>query len=392
MEVMNPTSAMCEPFPMAGMPMRMAMLHANAFLVDDVEEGGRGRNEISSPNMFMADVGTSVGDRQYLNAELMGTLERWTVPLAGNPNLLQVGEVDLQNRPFVDAQHPHSSPIMGLTLSDTISLERNKDYIKLFIAPRGSSTDGPIAFMHRPTAAYDPDAPLGHHVGQDVGHISSTVLGLALSVDRTVVEISAFNGREPLPDAVDLPLGTPDSYAVRLTRYFSPKIFAMVSAAVVRHPEPASPDLDQVVRYSGSVYGEHEWGGISFRDSAIYGLINFYDDTPALNSLLYEVLIPRKDFRYWSRFEYLQRTAAELGVSGASNPTQPQWVTAATLGITKIFSLPQGQEWGVGASVTKDFLPSLFESAYGGDPLSARIFLQYRAMKMLDLGGTVDQE
>src|SRR5262249_45983389 len=161
--------------------------------------------------------------------DYMGTFERWTFPDRGYPELLQIGETDENGVPFIDAQHPHSSPIMGLTLSDTIRLEtsREKDYLKFFFAPRGESTDGPIAFMHRPSGMANPDAPLGHHVGQDVGHISSTVIGASLKLGETRIEASTFNGTEPEPDKVDLPLGPPNSYAVRLIEEFSPAVAAM---------------------------------------------------------------------------------------------------------------------------------------------------------------------
>ncbi|MBR7513301.1 hypothetical protein KC219_24395, partial [Mycobacterium tuberculosis] len=65
--------------------------------------------------MFMVDAGTSVGDRHYVNWEFMGTLEKWPYPGSGTPALLQIGEAQANGRPFLDAQHPHSTPIMGLT-------------------------------------------------------------------------------------------------------------------------------------------------------------------------------------------------------------------------------------------------------------------------------------
>src|SRR6185437_3841264 len=89
--------------------------------------GPRGREAFSAPNMFMADLGSSVGDRQYFNVDLMGTFERWTFPHDGTPELLQIGARQADGIPFLDAQHPHSSPIMGLTLSDTIENPRRQE-------------------------------------------------------------------------------------------------------------------------------------------------------------------------------------------------------------------------------------------------------------------------
>src|SRR6185312_14267064 len=176
------TQGMCEPLAMPGMPMKMAMLHGNIFGTRVWQQGPRGRDAWASTSMVMGDLGTSVGERHYLSAEVMLTAEKWTFPDQGYPLLMQIGEQNSQGTPFIDAQHPHSSPIMGLSFSDTITLENGKDFLKFSFAPRGESTDGPVAFMHRATGMVNPDAPLGHHIGQDVGHITSTVLAGALKL------------------------------------------------------------------------------------------------------------------------------------------------------------------------------------------------------------------
>ncbi|HXL73923.1 MAG TPA: hypothetical protein VN963_09900, partial [bacterium] len=166
MEIMDVDMQMVMPFAIPHMPpMTMLMLHGYSFFETIAEEGPRGRADFSAPNMFMADLGTTLDDRQYLNLDVMLTSDLWTVPPTGTPELLQIGENQADGQPFVDAQHPHSSPIMGLTLSDTISLGDDKSSLKLFAAPRGESTDGPVAFMHRITGEVNPDVPLGHHVG-----------------------------------------------------------------------------------------------------------------------------------------------------------------------------------------------------------------------------------
>ena len=138
---------MCMPSAMAGMPMQMFMIHGNSFFMQTVEEKPRGRDAFSVPHMLMIDAGTSVGEQHYINLDFMGTLERWTFPTNGTPELFQIGESQADGTPFLDAQHPHSSPIMGLTLSDRISLS-GKNQAMIWGAPRGESGDGPIAFMH----------------------------------------------------------------------------------------------------------------------------------------------------------------------------------------------------------------------------------------------------
>jgi hypothetical protein len=385
MEVWDYSMEMCMPLAMKGMPMKMAMFQYNSFFTQTVEGGLRGRSAFSVPNMFMTDVGSSVGDRHYINLEFMGTIERWTYPYSGYPELLQIGEQNGDHQAFLDSQHPHSSPIMGLTFSDTVSIGRGQDHLKLWLAPRGESTDGPIAFMHRPTGMTNPDAPLGHHIGQDVGHISSTVIGASAHLSDSTLELSTFNGTEPQPDNVDLPLANPNSFAARLIQHFNPNVFAMISAAFVKNPESTDPTLDHLWRYSGSIYSEHTLeDGWMIHNALIYGLINYFDNTGALNSFTEEFWFHKNNRNIWSRIEYLQRTAAELEIS-SGNPNDPKWVTALTLGYTYQIANFEFGTVGVGASVTKDLLPSEFESAYGGDPLSGKVFVQFAGMKMWDL-------
>lgn len=385
MQVWDYSTGSCQNLAMKGMPMGMWMVHGNAFLVQSVEEGSRGRNEFSVPNMFTTDIGHSAGDTHYLNANLMLTAERWTFPERGYPELLQIGEHNRAGEPYIDAQHPHSSPIMGLTLSDTIRLSESKNYLKLFFAPRGQATEGPTPFMHRPSGMINPDAPLGHHIGQDVSHITSTVIGASLGVGPARIELSTFNGQEPEPSKVDLPLGPLNSYAGRFIYEFSPSWAVMASAAYVEDPEPDDPDLPKVYRYSASAYNNHDLGsGWMIHNSFVFGLVNYYDHVPALRSYLEEFWVHSKDLphNFWGRVELVERTAAELNTPAIPNSNGSKWVTAVTAGYTYDLIERSSGKLSAGISVTKDILPSDFRPAYSTDPLSGRIFVQLSGMNM----------
>jgi len=387
MMVFDPGMWMCMPLAMEGMPMKMLMIHGQLSGGQIVEEGPRGRSSLFSTSMVMFDLGTSLGSSHYLNLDFMGTAERWTFPAAGYPELLQIGERNSDGVPFLDSQHPHSSPIMGLTLSDTIRFRQDStDSIKLFFAPRGESTEGPIAFMHRPTGIYNPDAPLGHHVGQDVGHISSTVLGASLKLGSTRVELSTFNGTEPEPMSVDLPMGVPNSFAARLVEEFSPELIGMVSGAYVSNPEADDPTVPFVTRYSASMYAQvrlpHGW---TFYNSLIYGLINHLDHAGALNSFTEELLFAGERPRIFGRFELLQRTPAELEIPTSGDPNSGLWVAALTLGYSHKITSIDGVELNLGASATKDLLPKEYLAAYGGNPWSGKVFLRLGGMGMWNL-------
>jgi len=384
MYVWDVSMAMCMPLPMADMPMKMVMLRGNGFGTYISGAGPRGRDAFAGPNMVMLDLGTTLGDRHYLNLDIMGTLEKWTFPDQGYPLLLQVGESNGNGIPFIDAQHPHSSPIMGLTVSDTIKLEtgREKDHLKIFFAPRGESTDGPIAFMHRPTGIANPDAPLGHHVGQDVGHISSTVIGASLNLNHTRFEVSTFNGQEPEPTQIDLPVDVPNSYSLRLIEDFSSTITGMVSAAYVKDPEHDDPSIPFVTRYSASLYTRHTLKQWHLYNAFIFGLITQYAHAASLASFGEEFWLHNsKEMRIFGRLEVIQRTPHELEIA-ASDPNSGRWVVATTVGYTHAITQIDEGEIGIGASVTKDFLPTDYQGTYGGNPWTGKLFLQFSGMKM----------
>jgi hypothetical protein len=386
METYDVGMAMCMPIPMKSMTMSMLMIHGNGFVVGTTETGPRGRSTFYSPNMVMADIGTSLGSSHYLNLDYMGTVERWTVPDSGYPELLQIGEENNQGVPYLDAQHPHSSPIMGLTLSDTISFGETKNNIKIFVAPRGESTDGPIAFMHRVTGMVNPEAPLGHHVGQDVGHISSTVIGESLKIDSTHFEFSTYNGTEPQPQNVDLPLGSLNSYSFRLIEELNPDFMAMISYAYVSNPETDQPLVNFEQRYSASIYNSakisERW---TFDNTLIYGGISNLDQASVLTSFAEEFLFKGNTPRIWGRIEVLQRTPNELQIVTNTDGNVGQWVTAITLGYTHKVVGWDSAELGVGASVTADLLPQDYQGAYGGNPWAGKAFVQFGGMKMWSL-------
>jgi hypothetical protein len=248
------------------------MVMANAFLVDTGVTGVRSRHSLAGPNWLMFVAGLDVASWNRVEVDGMFTIERWTFPQRGYALPLQIGEENAQGVPFIDAQHPHSSPLMGLSIVDVISLSHTENrLLHLWFSPRGASTDGPIPFMHRMSATFDPSAPLGHHLGQDAGHISSTVIAAGLWLGRYTLEVSTFNGREPQPTDIDLPIGTPDSVAVRGVVQIDRRWMVSASFAYVDNPE-GDPTDTKVYRASASAYLNADLpGGWRAHATLIYG-------------------------------------------------------------------------------------------------------------------------
>ena len=374
--------SMCMPNPNSPQPEVAVSGQFNAFGVFSALQGPRGVDQFAAPNWIMIDAGRRLGDRQFVNVDLMGTAELWTYPWHGYPELMQVGEERRDGTPYIDAQHPHSSPIMGLTLSDTITLARERS-LKVYFAPRGESTDGPVAYLHRTSARDNPDAPLGHHVAQDVGHISSTVLAAQLSAGKWVYEASAFNGAEPEPMHVNLPLGPLNSGAARVTYLVNPGHRVMAAVAQVEQVDPAYPGTTSATRLSASIYDHFASGGRWRIDHTfIFGSIRRHPDGVTLNSLLDEVTVANGPGELWGRVEVLQRLSSELEISNAPTATaadDKRWVSALTVGYTHWIAEAHHIDFGFGSSMTADFVPGPWATAYGSRvPLTVRVILQLR--------------
>nr|WP_295903692.1 hypothetical protein [uncultured Bdellovibrio sp.] len=382
-ESLDLLTGMCLVAPTGEKEFGSLMTHGNLFLVGISQEGPRGEDKFAAPNMLMFDYQKNNKSSHTFGINLMLTFEKWTFPKEGYPELFQIGEKNSDGEPYIDAQHPHSSPVMGLTLSDTYRWDDNsKDRLKIFFSPRGQTTEGPIAFMHRNTGMVNPDAPLGHHVGQDVGHISSTVLGAELYKEKTSLEVSAFHGTEPEPDVVELKLGALDSGAARIGYQLSEKMLGLVSFAYVHQPEPDEEQIKFYRRYSVSLYNEWQvtdyWKGYN---TFIYGRVENYDLIPDLTSFLEEFAFFRKPMTIWGRIEVLQRTPGQLAVS-ADDLAHPEWITEATLGYSHHLVSFANMDFQAGVSVSKYFISNTLTEAYGNDPWAGKIFLQISGMKM----------
>jgi hypothetical protein len=224
-------------------------------------------------------------------------------------------------------------------------------------------------------------------VGQDVGHISSTVIGASLTLPTTIVEVSTFHGREPDPDAVDLPIGMPDSVGARVVQALGRHYTLSASAAYVHDPE-GSGQTTPVVRASVSAYGRWDLPlGWRAYTTLIWGGISNYDGAPWLDAITGEVLFSDGSNLLWGRLEVLQRTPAELRVMPLpANPNDPDWVGALTLGYTRQVVSVGPVDFRVGASGSLGFMTDVFLNAYGERPiLSGKLFVEARAIKMWDV-------
>ncbi len=357
----------------------MVMFHYNQFVVLTDGSGPRGRSALTAPNMWMLMIDKKTSDRNSVGMNWMGTTDLWTVPKRGTPELLQTGEANKDGVPFIDAQHPHSSPDMGITFYDILKFGVNGEKkLTFFFAPRGEATAGPEAFMHRETGVINPDAPLSHHL-QDVFHISSTVAGAKLEVGKLSLEASTFSGHEPSPSEVNLDMHQPDSYAYRLNYAANENVSAGASYAKVsaldRVNNPNNQTEDERA-YSTWVATNNMIKNGRLFTTTIWGQNDNRSTDVKLNSFLEEFVYELSENNFYGRLEVLQRTPDQLDIQLTDGSKSAEWVKSITLGYEHKIEQRGDLRIYIGAAGTKDFVPVNFKPYYGGDPYSGKLYLR----------------
>ena len=156
------------------------------------QSGPRGGDELVAPTWWMG-MATRKTARSHFTFTGMLSLDPAAVGNDGYRELFQSGEV-LNGRPLIDRQHPHDL-FMQLGAIWRVPLTGTTGFT-LAGGPVGEPALGPVAFMHRASAAENPAAPLGHHTF-DSTHIAFGVVTAAVDHGPWVAEGSIFNGREP---------------------------------------------------------------------------------------------------------------------------------------------------------------------------------------------------
>ena len=142
----------------------------------------------------------------------MLSAEPLTLGRDGYREIFQAGEA-LDDIAVIDRQHPHDF-LMQAAAVWRVPLARGYA-LTVAGAPVGEPALGPVAFMHRASAAENPTAPLAHHT-MDSTHIAMGVVTAGVDRGPWQVETSIFRGREPDDDRWDLmDPGALDSWSVR---------------------------------------------------------------------------------------------------------------------------------------------------------------------------------
>ena len=266
---------------------------------------------------------------------------------------------------------------MALEFRDVLTLGTDdKQKLTLLFAPRGEAVIGPVPFMHRETAAGNPDAPLGHAL-QDGFHDASTVFGIGYQIAHTTVEATAFSGQGV---SWPLPLHSPDSYGVRLNQDVDDHVSVGASFADVLLPDDVGgAEHNQFI--SGWLTTSHLIDANTLKSSLIWGRARA-GHGPALNSFLAEAVYQWGANEFFGRAEVLQITPAQLNLVTASGSADPNWVKALTVGYERTVFENDGFSLRAGGSYTQDFVPAEFQPTYGSDPRGIKVYVRMQLMRV----------
>jgi len=217
----------------------MLMAHGNVTAQYTDISGPRGDDKLYSTSMLMLS-GERQTDWGRIQLKSMLSLEP-TMADWGYPSLFSTGET-AGGEALVDRQHPHD---LFMELAARVDVNIAEDTTAfLYGGPVGEPALGPSAFMHRGSAANNPEPPIAHH-WFDSTHITYGVVTAGVSSRLWQLEASAFRGEEPDEDRWDIEKPRLDSWSVRATLTPSPQWAFQASYGEIEQPEAIHPGQDE---------------------------------------------------------------------------------------------------------------------------------------------------
>jgi hypothetical protein len=355
----------------------MVMVHGFLFGQYDWQGGPRGTDQWGSLNwaMVMADRPFAGGRIQF---RFMPSLDPWTVGKCGYPLLLQSGET-CGGRPLVDRQHPHDFFMeLGALFEREIT---SRTGMLLYVAPAGEPALGPVAFMHRPSAMDEPQAPLGHH-WQDATHISFGVLTAGIFTRTLRLEASVFNGTEPDESRWNFDPIELNSWSGRVTMNPTRNWSFTAGYGWLENPERADPPEATrrvvVSALHGRELGDRAMPHGQWASAFVLG-INSGEGHGTTYSVLGESEVVFRTMNTLTmRAEFVQKSDHELDLEGVSDEGLFN-VGALSLGYIRELARGKGMTLGFGARGTVNVVPGALGAIYGSrTPVGGMVFLRLR--------------
>ena len=357
-------------------PNWMYMLHGNLFLrynnQDFTRKGSRGGKKLDAPDWVMFMGQHRIGEKGLFHFSTMVSLDAFTGS-NGYPLLFQSGEA-YHGKSIVDRQHPHDL-FSELSVSYARELSPRAD-VFVYIGYPGEPALGAVAFMHRPSALDNPDAPISHH-WIDATHITFGVATIGLRSGDWKIEASSFTGREPNENRFNFDKPSFDSWSGRLSYNPSENWALQASHGFIKSPESLHPSED-VNRTTASAVSSFPLTANSTLNATVVWGLNKTPGHPGENAALLEGQWRKNRLALHSRYEWVQKSSEELSLNGP------------VYGIDEIFpvnSLTAGFNYDLlkigstriagGGQITFYRAPQKLSFLYGKDPMAFEIYFRF---------------
>jgi hypothetical protein len=361
----------------------LLMFHYNIVAGINRQGGPRGVTKVESANWFMPMAFHKLG-KGTVQFRGMFSFEPFTFPPGGSPLLFQTGET-YKGQPLIDKQHPHDL-FMELSAQYTLPVGEHGTWFTYFGYP-GEPALGPVAFMHRASAAENPSATLAHHL-QDSTHISFGVLTTGFTYRWLKLEGSIFNGHEPDENRYNFDAHKWNSRSARLTLMPNNNWVMQVSYGFLRSPETSEPTTD-IRRATTSVQYNKKLNRGNWASAFIWG--RNHTSSPGeihnLNGYTVESTVNFLDKNYlYTRLELVDRNEllrpGDRALLGIKDDHPSFRIGAYTFGTARDIWDTDKVSFAIGTDLTLYSKPSVLDRIYGNNPVSWKLFFRVRPAKM----------
>lgn len=373
------TSWLPDASPMYGLMIHskkwMYMLHGNIALrytnQDIGNKGDRGDKKFDAPNWFMGMGQRKVGENGLFHFGVMLSADRLTEGGNGYPLLFQTGE-SWKGNPLVDRQHPHDL-FSELSVAYTYAFSKRSD-LTFYLGYPGEPALGSVAFMHRPSALSNPDAPISHH-WNDGTHITFGVATLGYRYAKFKIEASSFTGREPDENRFDFDKPRFDSYSGRLS--FNPnKNWALqVSHGWIKSPESLHANENVNRTIASAIYALPLGDERNLNATVLWGL-NKVKNHEGENAVLLEAAYRIRKLSSYGRYEWVQKSAEELNLRETLYGENLFGVNALSLGVNYDVVNLKKFRGAIGGQVSFYHTGTALNNLYGKNPVGAQVFFR----------------
>jgi hypothetical protein len=353
----------------------MYMLHGNVFLrynkQDVTNKGSRGAEKFDVPNWLMFMGQRAVGKHGLFHFSSMFSADAAT---GGNgyPLLFQSGE-SYHGNPIVDRQHPHDL-FSELSVAYTQELSKRVD-LYMYAGYPGEPALGPVAFMHRPSALDNPDAPLSHHWA-DATHITFGVATLGIRYNNFKLEGSSFTGREPDDKRFDFDKPKFDSWSGRLSYNPSANWALQFSHGFIKSPEALHPAENMHRTTASAIFSRQLANNNTVNATLLWGL-NKTPEHRAEKAVLAEASWHLKKIGLYTRYEWVQKSTEELALDeNVFGHEQLFPVNAFTIGFNYTWLNIGQTRIAAGAQGSLFHAAHELDQLYGANPLSAELYIR----------------